>query len=204
MLYSTFLSFRFSLFILVQLYIFLEFFLNSSFPFTFLSIFFPILSIYFKFSCFLYIYRSSRLILLYFQPSFNFLPPCTFLAIARVSSYSVFSISFSSAIFPILSLSFSITLLSLSLYFLSDDPPPPGRVIRSIHIRRRRKPSSIRGLILLAASACLAITRTRRIDFHTPLSNCIVGRAVIAARIAFWTRPPRWFPLVHDDTRPSN
>lgn len=151
----------------------------------FLSIFFPILSIYFKFSCFLYIYRSSRLILLYFQPSFNFLPPCTFLAIARISSYSVFSISFSSAIFPILSLSFSITLLSLSLYFLSDDPPPPGRVIRSIHIRRRRKPSSIRGLILLAASACLAITRTRRIDFHTPLSNCIVGRAVIAARIAF-------------------
>ena len=180
-----FLSFRFSLFILVQLYIFLEFFLNSSFPFTFLSIFFPILSIYFKFSCFpFYIYISSRLILLYFQPSFNFLPPCTFLAIARISSYSVFSISFSSAIFPILSLSFSITLLSLSLYFLSDDPPPPGRVLFD-HIRRRRKPSSIRGLILLAASACLAITRTRRIDFHTPLSNCIVGRAVIAARIAF-------------------
>lgn len=187
MLYSTFLSFRFSLFILVQLYIFLEFFLNSSFPFTFSFHIFPnsiyILQVFLL--SFPYIYISSRLILLYFQPSFNFLPPCTFLAIARVSSYSVFSISFSSAIFPILSLSFSITLFSLSLYFLSDDPPPPGRVIRSIHIRRRRKPSSIRGLILLAASACLAITRTRRIDFHTPLSNCIVGRAVIAARIAF-------------------
>lgn len=74
------------------------------------------------------------------------------------------------------------SLCSLLLYFLSSDDPrcqDTRRVIQSIHIRRRRKPS-IRGLILLAASACLAITRTRRIDFHTPLSNCIVGRAVIA------------------------
>lgn len=100
-----------------------------------LLLFFPYFSQFYlytsSFLAFLsiYIYISSRLILLYFQPSFNFLPPCTFLAIARVSSYSVFSISFSSAIFPILSLSFSITLLSLSLYFLSDDPPPPGRVL---------------------------------------------------------------------------
>lgn len=51
-----------SLFIFVQLYIFLEFFLNFHYLFTFLPIFFPILSIYSKFSfllAFLFIYFFS-------------------------------------------------------------------------------------------------------------------------------------------------